>query len=856
MDFDVWFQGWQGFRPHPWQRGLARAEGCRDRLIRIPTGFGKTQGVFGAWCWHRVVRGDDRWPRRLVWCLPMRVLVEQTEAALREALHSLGLLWEEGTDHEGRVGVHTLMGGSEAGPWMRYPEHCAVLVGTQDMLLSRALNRGYASPRGRWPQEFGLLHQDCLWVMDEVQLMDVGLATSAQLQAFRGRMPGPRPVHTWWMSATLQREWIHKSPDTAHIAAAVQEERIPAEGRLGPLWDDVAKPCTVEPVADPRSLASLVARAHLERTAEGPTLVVVNTVERAMETHKALKGLLPGTDLRLVHSRFRPRERASWRMDFLNRAACAGRIDRVIVATQVVEAGVDLSAGVLVTELAPWPSLVQRFGRCARWGGESRVIVADPLPKDDKAAAPYSLAAMDAARNALSCLSDVSPLHLERFEEEHSDLLPALYPYDPMHLLLAHELGDLFDTSTDLSGADVDISRFIRTGDERDVHVFWASVTGHPAPEVQPSRDSLCAVPFLKARDWLFQPKSESLAENHRAWVWDFVGSAWRRAQRRDLYPGQTVLVSHDTGGYDPRAGWSPKSTAPVVPVPLQECHDLTDLGQDQDVMSESPYQTIGFHGARVAQVAGRLGALLAPRQASCLETAGRWHDTGKAHPAFQGSMRSPTRPDRQDLAKAPESAWSAAYRSTLVTGERRPGFRHELASTLALFGVLLRHQPGHAALRGPWESLLPPVEKPVGPPPTGPEQEILALGEEAFNLVAWLVCSHHGKVRVTWHACPADQEASVEHLHLRGVREGDILPELVLPYRDGIEKIPATRLTLGPAALGLDPHTGPAWTDRVLGLIDSYGLFTLAFLEAILRVADQRASASTEADPALEVSP
>ena len=33
--------------------------------------------------------------------------------------------------------------------------------------------------------EFGLLNQDCLWTLDEIQLMDVGLATTAQLQAFR-----------------------------------------------------------------------------------------------------------------------------------------------------------------------------------------------------------------------------------------------------------------------------------------------------------------------------------------------------------------------------------------------------------------------------------------------------------------------------------------------------------------------------------------------------------------------------------------------------------------------------------------------------------------------------------------------
>ena len=43
------------------------------------------------------------------------------------------------------------------------------------------------------------------------------------------------------------------------------------------------------------------------------------------------------------------------------------RAGRIVVATQVVEAGVDISARTLVTELAPWSSLVQRFGRVARY---------------------------------------------------------------------------------------------------------------------------------------------------------------------------------------------------------------------------------------------------------------------------------------------------------------------------------------------------------------------------------------------------------------------------------------------------------------------------------------------------------
>ncbi len=62
-----------------------------------------------------------------------------------------------------------------------------MLIGTQDMLLSRALNRGYALGRARWPLPYGLLNNDCLWVFDEVQLMGSGLATTAQLAAFRAK---------------------------------------------------------------------------------------------------------------------------------------------------------------------------------------------------------------------------------------------------------------------------------------------------------------------------------------------------------------------------------------------------------------------------------------------------------------------------------------------------------------------------------------------------------------------------------------------------------------------------------------------------------------------------------------------
>src|SRR5688572_17976056 len=88
--FNEWFTTLTGHtEPRNWQDVLADEQTCRDRLIRIPTGMGKTEGVLAAWSFHRIHRGDDRWPRRLVWCLPMRVLVEQTEQVAKHLVENL-----------------------------------------------------------------------------------------------------------------------------------------------------------------------------------------------------------------------------------------------------------------------------------------------------------------------------------------------------------------------------------------------------------------------------------------------------------------------------------------------------------------------------------------------------------------------------------------------------------------------------------------------------------------------------------------------------------------------------------------------------------------------------------------------
>ena len=912
MTFDDLFRRCTEFPRHDWQARLAADPTCRDRLIRIPTGFGKTAGVTLAWFWNRIDQKNEAWPRRLVLCLPMRTLVEQTQRAVSQWFERAGLNPDER--------VHVLMGGLSPSDWHLEPERDAVLIGTQDMLLSRALNRGYGSGRARWPMEYALLNVDCLWVMDEIQLMDVGLATSAQLQGFascdeqNGKLPRPR--RTWWMSATLQRDWLHRAPDLDDVDVLPLIRLDPPE-KTGPLWT-VAKTVRVErvPAANDDKAerwADLVADTH-GKTDCGVTLAIANTVKSAVVLHKALekrkggKALASDVELRLVHSRFRGAERRQWATAFLAREQCEPGKNRVIVATQVVEAGVDISAHALVTELAPWASLVQRFGRCARYGDQGEIVVVDRRHTDESAETiaakdkderekkrrdgdrstvmPYLLEEVEAAAEAVTALPAAGPAALEELEERRQDLLPRLYPYAPLHVVTRRELRDLFDTGPDLTGADIDISRFVREGDERDVTVWWWPILEGKSPHrrLRPAHDALCRVPIGDARKWLVagagksddgesaagEPGDGTKKAPPRAWVWSYLGGEWERLDERHVYPGQTILVDASAGGYDVQVGFTGKpGKIPVLAEHARgiEAADAADAADEQDELSEGigqsnrQYKTIATHGAEVAveaqKVAKALG-LHGPEARVC-ELAGLAHDIGKAHPAFAGAIRDRNGIAQETpLAKAPKGRWCGVRNMYDHSSLRkRPSFRHELASALALLELAWRARPDHPALQGGHEELL---DLTVGRELLGGEEridkaqgmigELIGLDATLFNLIAYLVMCHHGKVRATLPMSPRDQEnpGGDGNLPIRGVRDGDLLPALVLVDTEGRDfALPQVRLSLQPARLGLSPRYGPSWVERVLALRKHYGDFQLTWFEALLRVADVRASRIAE---------
>ena len=283
-----------------------------------------------------------------------------------------------------------------------------------------------------------------------------------------------------------------------------------------------------------KELATAVVEAHRAGTL---TLVILNRVARAQKVFAAvLKSLNERNDppkTFLDHSRFRPYERGPIQKKSLNEDTISkDGPGRIIVTTQAIEAGVDISATTLFTELAPWSSLVQRFGRCNRRGmcgidsrPEARIywieIDTADVTKTKGLAPPYAAAELDRAREHVLPLTDVGPQSLTDIEADiqHDEQRPI------HHTLRRKDLLELWDTTPDLAGNDLDVSRYIRDTDDTDVQVYWrvwdlSEGNGKPPPPNDdqgnvvfgaPDRQELCSVSIGNAKQFLERQKKRKI---------------------------------------------------------------------------------------------------------------------------------------------------------------------------------------------------------------------------------------------------------------------------------------------------------------------------------------------------------
>ena len=319
-------------------------------ILQAPTGAGKTRAALypflKSWEHH------EGFPRKCIYAVPMRVLATQ----FWDEYHRL--VEDYRFRHPPRVTIQT---GERRGDDTLAGD---LIFATIDQVLSSYLMSPYSLPRRLSNLNAGAIAGSYL-VFDEFHLFEPTSTLPTTLEMLK-TLSGIAPFIL--MTATFSEDMLSglaKQLGAAVVPQDPEERRrmqaIPSQEKTR-LFQVSDAPLTVEAVLQ-----------HHQRR----TLVVCNVVDRALRLYQDLKKCadLTNTEIVLLHSRFLPKDRK--RNEALVRDQFAqGHTEgsKIVVSTQVVEVGLNITCDTLHTELAPANAILQRAGRCARYQGETGTV--------------------------------------------------------------------------------------------------------------------------------------------------------------------------------------------------------------------------------------------------------------------------------------------------------------------------------------------------------------------------------------------------------------------------------------------------------------------------------------------------
>ncbi len=405
--------------PFPYQKRVLNAllHQGRPVILQAPTGAGKTFAAL--WPFLHAFRRDVAlpFPAQAIYSVPMRVLASQFFEEYRRLTQGLQL--REDLTLTIQTGEHPLD-----------PEYHGDLVfATVDQTLSSLLAVPYSLPESRANLNVGAVLGSYL-VFDEFHLFPYE-ATRTLFHLLRHLRP---LVPFVLMTATFSRTMLEELAAVldAHVEVVPPEEAqaIAGRGGLPPKtrrFHTREAPLTETPEAvlethRTRTLAVLntVDRAqalYQSLLEKGARAVPFGTLIREEEYQKVAQAADPKKEARPLVARLREHllsQKGPWVMLLHSRFTRGHRLVKeqllrelwgpeglqaeqpslIVVATQVVEVGLDISAEILHTELAPAAAVLQRAGRCARYPGEVGEVYIYPVPPDGQGNpnyAPYGM---------------------------------------------------------------------------------------------------------------------------------------------------------------------------------------------------------------------------------------------------------------------------------------------------------------------------------------------------------------------------------------------------------------------------------------------------------------------------------
>ncbi len=353
----------------------------KNVILRAPTGSGKTWASLLPFILGR--QEGKPLQDRVIYALPLRSLASQLYQTTKEACRYVKLSGKVET-----IDVTIQTGEQQKDKFFQGE----IIFTTIDQLLSAYLMAPVSLPKRLANINAGVLVGSLL-ILDEFHLLDPRRSMGTAIEML-GRLEGCCSFVL--MTATLSDnaiDWLRNRLSNTVVIDPLPEEILLIENRkkepTNRRWIYEDKEISIQQILD----------NHCSRT-----LLIANTVSRAQQFYKELRRLASEeTIVHLLHSRFYPEDRKNIERESMLRLGKGTQADRgsyILVSTQVVEAGMDFSVERLYSELAPINSLVQRAGRCARYGGEGTVTVFSPAGY-----LPYGKEDMDATAKVLRELS-------------------------------------------------------------------------------------------------------------------------------------------------------------------------------------------------------------------------------------------------------------------------------------------------------------------------------------------------------------------------------------------------------------------------------------------------------------------
>ena len=341
--------------PFAFQRKVAQhlLSGC-NVILQAPTGAGKTKAALFPFLLAQ--RESIPFPRKMLYTTPMRVLAKSfytdfQEYPIQQQMNFNAKI-QTGENQDDRQFRSDL------------------IFTTIDQVLSSFLNIPYALGLRQGNVNAGAVVGAYL-VFDEFHLFDPDTSLGTVIEMLK-MLNGITPFLL--MTATFSEPLLKRLSEyfNAEVVPVTEAELKQIPSQRGKRREYKVVNQTLLDSTD------AVIAQHQQRS-----IVICNTVARAQEMYQSLRDNPQRgtcTEVLLLHSRFLKEDRKAKEDTIRDRFKRDADPDNVIlVATQVIEVGLDITCENLHTELAPASAIFQRAGRCARFENESGTVRIYPV---------------------------------------------------------------------------------------------------------------------------------------------------------------------------------------------------------------------------------------------------------------------------------------------------------------------------------------------------------------------------------------------------------------------------------------------------------------------------------------------